>query len=131
MALFGAPIYYENHSHRALQTAIEIQRKVDLPPPRHQQKREIGIGINTGEVVVGNIGSEKRMEYTAIGHHVNIARRLCDLAQGKQILISEDTYHHLSQKEDLSPEIGFIPLEKIPVKGLNSALKVYEVNFRR
>jgi adenylate cyclase len=66
-------------AHHALQ-----QRWPQLPP--------IGLGVDTGEVIVGNFGSARRLEYTAVGHHVNLASRLCGAAEGDQILISAATF---------------------------------------
>ena len=79
MALFGAPIFYEDHALRALKVAMEMQKAHQ--GLLHKWKSEnrpappVGIGINTGEMVVGNIGSEKRMDYTVLGHHVNLCVR--------------------------------------------------------
>lgn len=97
MALFGAPIKYEDHAVRAVDTAIKMQqihqglmeewKNAGLKnPPR------MGIGINTGEMIVGNIGSDLRMDYTVLGHHVNLASRLCSAAKGGDVLISPRTF---------------------------------------
>ena len=86
------------------------------------EKVEIGVGINAGEVVTGNIGFEERMEYTVIGDNVNIAARLEDLAGEGQILISQSIY------EDVAHLIQARPLEPIRLKGRERSLRVYEVS---
>jgi adenylate cyclase len=96
MAYFGAPIPDANHSIQAVSAAIEIrnaiaarnqQIKVDDTPER--LAIDLGIGIHTGPVVVGNIGSDNRTDFTAIGDPVNVAHRLEKLARPAEILVSE------------------------------------------
>src|SRR5262249_32332700 len=95
MALFGAPIAHEDHPHRALRAALAIQR--DLGPLRedvrrsHEVEFRMRIGINTGLVVVGSIGKDLRMDYTAIGDTPNLASRLLNIAQPGQIVVSRPT----------------------------------------
>ncbi len=85
LAFFGAPLHQPDHALRAVQAALEIQRAIaDFNKYRRQHGAitlEIGIGINSGEAIVGNIGSERRMEYTVIGDMVNVAQRLQTCAQ--------------------------------------------------
>ena len=95
MALFGAPIAHEDHAGRALRAALDIQ--VKLAPIRADVQRMHGrdflmrIGINTGTVVVGAIGRDLRMDYTALGDTVNLASRLLNVAQPGQIVVSRHT----------------------------------------
>jgi len=93
MAFFGAPISGDDDAHRALQAAVEMQRCFGGLQKREDngilQSLGLGVGIHSGEVTVGNIGSERRMDYTVIGDNVNIARRLQELARPGEILISE------------------------------------------
>jgi adenylate cyclase len=95
MAFYGAPVASEEDAQRAVKTAIEMQHSFR---ELHEEDNEdltslaLGIGIHSGEAVVGNIGSEKVMDYTVVGYAVNVAKRLQEVAQGSQILISEDTY---------------------------------------
>jgi adenylate cyclase len=94
MALFGAPVRRPDDATRAVQAAVAMQRKVaefneeriaaGKPPIR------AGIGVHTGTVVVGNMGSSKALSYTAIGDGVNLASRLCGLAAADQVVISEE-----------------------------------------
>src|SRR5712692_6796412 len=97
MALFGAPIAHEDHPHRALRAALAIQR--DLGPLREDVRRahdvdfRMRIGINTGLVVVGAIGKDLRMDYTAVGDTTNLAARLLGLAKPGQIVVSRRTQH--------------------------------------
>src|SRR5436305_12345127 len=97
MALFGAPIAHEDHSHRALGAALALQR--DLGPLREEVKRAHGVefrmrmGVNTGLVVVGAIGKDLRMDYTAVGDTTNLAARLLGLAKPGQIVVSRRTQH--------------------------------------
>jgi adenylate cyclase len=96
MAYFGAPIPNPNHAVQAVSAAIEIRKaiidrnqqiKADRTPERLAV--ELGIGIHTGPVVVGNIGSDHRTDFTAIGDPVNVAHRLEKLARRGEILVSE------------------------------------------
>lgn len=95
LALFGTPIAQLDHPQRAVQAALDIQRAAaTLNTTRHRRGQptlHIGIGINSGEAIVGNIGSEKRMEYTVIGDMVNVAQRLQAQASGGEILIGAST----------------------------------------
>jgi adenylate cyclase len=85
----------------------------------------IGIGINTGEVIVGNLGSNERMEYTAIGDNVNIAQRLESVAEGGQILISSATY------EIVKGKVVARMLDPIKLKGKAEKVTPYEVESLR
>ncbi len=96
MALFGAPIAHEDHTGRALRAALAIQE--GLEPLRADVQRMHGrsisamrIGINTGPVVVGVIGRDLRMDYTALGDTVNLASRLLSIAQPGQVVVSRRT----------------------------------------
>lgn len=95
MAIYGAPKYYEDHALRAIKTCCD--QMVNLKALQRMFSKQgktipdCGIGINTGEMVIGNIGSTTRQDYTVIGSSVNLASRLCEVAQGSQIIISEDT----------------------------------------
>lgn len=93
MALFGAPLEQPDHSRHAVQAALEMQATVaDLNAARRRAglaPLTIGIGINSGEAIVGNIGTEERMEYTAIGDMVNVAQRLQAEAADGDIVISD------------------------------------------
>ncbi len=94
MAYFGAPVPQADHAHRAVSAAIGIQqsmaeRRDALAGAPGGVRVELGIGIHTGPVVVGNIGSERRMDFTAIGDAVNVAHRVEKLAPPGAILVSE------------------------------------------
>src|SRR5256886_2048314 len=97
MALFGAPIAHEDHAHRALSAALAIQRELD--PLADEVRRAHGVefrmrmGINTGVVVVGAIGKDLRMDYTAVGDTANLAARLLALGRPGQIVVSRRTQH--------------------------------------
>ena len=95
MALYGAPHPKEDHARRALDTAEDMLRWVERANVSWQERYgtsiQLAIGIHTGEAVVGNVGSEKRMEYTAVGDVVNVAARLEAIARPQQILVTEAT----------------------------------------
>jgi PAS domain S-box-containing protein len=99
LALFGTPLAQPDHPQRAVRAAIDIQRatiRLNATRQRHGLPTlHIGIGINNGEAIVGNIGSEKRMEYTVIGDMVNVAQRLQAQARGGEILIGASTLPHV------------------------------------
>jgi adenylate cyclase len=125
MILFNAPLDVPNHEYYAVKTAYDIQRGMEDVRNRIKEKYNVvvsvGIGINTGEVVVGNIGSYLRVDYTAIGDHVNIAARIESNTTAHQILVSESTYDRT--KEHF--EYNFAG-EKM-MKGKSVALKLFEV----
>jgi len=93
MAYFGAPLPQRDHALRAVATAVDVQRAMALRQPAPAGPAapdvQLGIGIHTGTVVVGNIGSDRRTDFTAIGDAVNVAQRLEKLARPGQILVSE------------------------------------------
>lgn len=125
MAVFGAPLVAEDDAERAVQAALAIQaRNAELNAHRRREGRDeiqVGIGIDTGEVIAGYIGSPMRMEFTVVGDRVNTAHRLCDIAEGGQILIAAPTYERV---KDLvkSRSIGAVTL-----KGKRIPVEAYEV----
>jgi len=102
MAVFGIISSDSSAPYDAVKTAIEMQdASEDLMNLRRKQDKEtfeIGIGINTGSTIVGNVGSENRMDYTVIGDSVNVAGRLQQMAKGGEIVIGEQTYVHIKNR---------------------------------
>jgi len=123
MAFFGKINKEENHALRAIKAAIEMQEEIKLFQKRAKDIPLVsyGIGINTGEVVVGHIGSGKRLDFTIVGDSVNIASRLCSKAKKNQILIGEPT-HNLVKDRIKVEKVGPINL-----KGKKRQLTVYNV----
>src|SRR2546427_10761332 len=126
MALFGAPIAHEDHAHRALSAALAIQR--ELKPLAEEVRRIHGVefrmrlGVNTGLVVVGAIGKDLRMDYTAVGGTTNLAARLLGLAKAGQIVVSRRT-QHLRE--------GFFVFEDLgdfQIKGKTEPVRAYAVS---
>jgi len=141
MALFGAPIRYTDHAIRAVNTALTMQetheklmlewRDQGLPDPPL-----LGIGINTGEMIVGNIGSELQMSYTVLGHHVNLASRLCSSAKGGEILISPRTFELARESLQADPDAIRMPVKfrsspEIQAKGIATPIKPINVVMAR
>ena len=95
MAVWGAPIPQEDHAARALAAAEDMMRFLETANEEWREKYDVeirlGIGVNSGEAIVGNVGSDKRMEYTVIGDVVNIAARLEAIALPNQVLVAETT----------------------------------------
>ena len=124
MAVFGAPIYYESHALRAIKVASDMQKAQERLSQKWLKqgiKIGLGIGISTGDVVVGNIGSQQRTDYTAIGDAVNVASRLCSLAKDGQTLVSERTYN------DTRKVVAFSKATPLKLKGKSKPLAVYIV----
>ena len=95
MAVWGAPIPQADHADRALAAAEDMMRFLETANEEWKEKYDVeirlGIGVNSGESIVGNVGSDKRMEYTVIGDVVNIAARLEAIALPNQVLVAEET----------------------------------------
>lgn len=127
MALFGAPYATERDAVKAVRAAIDLQRAVLVfnqeLAAAGQPEIGVGIGVNTGAAIVGFIGSESRLDYTAIGDTVNTAARLEHLAKAGQIIISE----HTMQAVDAS--VRYTLLDAVQVKGRSARLQVAEVNW--
>ncbi|MES0371772.1 MAG: adenylate/guanylate cyclase domain-containing protein, partial [Mariprofundaceae bacterium] len=125
MVLFGAPVSMDDAADNAVACALEMQSALEqfnLDRERHGDDQiQIGIGINSGEVVVGSIGSSQTMQYTCIGDAVNVASRLTDMAKRGDVIISEHTLAQLSSKADCEV------LPPIPLKGIDGELKAYTV----
>ena len=123
MAVFGAPMARKDDPIRAIQAAMEMREELASLMEHEAEERQfsIRIGINTGRVVAGNIGSPKRLDYTVIGDPVNIASRLESIAEPNQILIGEETYRNVKEKFDIK-EVG--PKK---FRGKSTEIMVYEV----
>lgn len=97
MALFGAPIAHEDHAQRACYAALDIRQKLGVYADQLRIERGVSfalrIGLNSGEVVVGKIGDDLRMDYTAQGHTVGLAQRIEQLAEPGRVYLSESTQH--------------------------------------
>ncbi|MGC8486278.1 MAG: adenylate/guanylate cyclase domain-containing protein, partial [Candidatus Baltobacteraceae bacterium] len=125
MAVFSAPYQTPDDAKNAVLAAIEQQQRIaELAAKWSAQGRKVftvGMGINTGEVVMGNLGSSSRMNYTVIGDNVNTAARLYNVAKGGQIIISETTYNEV---HDL---IEVTELDPVTVKGKVEPLRIFDV----
>jgi len=127
VAVFGSLIPLENPAYNAVQAAVQMMNSLVTANERWVDQYgfaiNIGIGINTGEVFLGNIGSPERMEFTVIGDTVNIASRFSGVARPGQILITQDTLSHLGS------DINYRELPRIEVKGKTGKLEVFEVIY--
>jgi adenylate cyclase len=129
MAIFGAPVTHQDDALRAIKAALGMKQRVGQLKDQWRDKLdvsmrelfEIGIGIHTGEVIAGNIGSIKRMEYTVVGTAVNLASRLESVAKPGQVIISRSTYACTRE---------FIETRKLPpveLKNISRPVEIYEV----
>ncbi|MEH1944903.1 MAG: adenylate/guanylate cyclase domain-containing protein [Nostoc sp.] len=125
LVLFGAPISREDDATRAIACAVAMQLAMETVNKKIQQmglpKLEMGIGINTAEVVVGNIGSEKRTKYGIIGNQVNLTYRIESYTVGGQIFASESTIN------EAGSIIKVIGSKKVQAKGVKQPIKINEV----
>ena len=123
MVLYGAPIKGEKDTQRAVETAVEMQRKINELNKERDKRNEppilVGAGINKGLVVSGNIGSRDLMDYTVIGDTVNVASRLCAAAGPGEIMVSDSVYK--TTKKSFSYE----KLNPIKVKGKEKKIPVF------
>ncbi|MHC6201582.1 adenylate/guanylate cyclase domain-containing protein [Breznakiellaceae bacterium SP9] len=126
LAIFGAPVSYQNYTDSAVACAMEMQlamEEVNSWNAAHSfPQLEMGIGINSGETIVGNIGSPKVMKYNVIGSNVNLASRIESYSTGGQVLISESSYRQVHA------ELGIVQTIDIAPKGVEKVVKVYQVN---
>ncbi len=125
MAVWGTPQAHVEDPLRAVQAAVEMQQILQVFNEDREKNGQpplfTGIGINTGQVTAGNMGSPKRLEFTVIGDNVNVASRLCSEAKGGEVIISQETYDRVKEH--------FICHELPPakVKGKADLVKVFRV----
>ena len=131
VAFFGEPVHYEDHALRAARAALDMRLalvkltdawgKAGVLPPNFVF--DIGIGLNSGDVFVGLLGSEERVNYTIIGDNANLAARLQDLSKGYgwSMIISESTMQAI--KDEMETEF----IESRLVKGKSEAVKIYKL----
>jgi adenylate cyclase len=127
MALWGAPFGTEDDADKAMRAAIDMQRKLTELNEHWKQSGQkpiaIGIGINSGQVFAGNIGSQQRLEYTVLGDAVNTASRLCSNAGKGEIMVSEFFFQRLKQPPEVEAR------EPIKVKNRAQPVPIYLAKF--
>lgn len=127
MAIFGAPVHHEQHAYKAVQAAFDMQQKLTELNQKWEKKNEprldMGIGINTGICFVGQLGSDRRIQYTAIGDTVNLASRLEQLNKqfNTKIIVSQSTY------EAIRKDVEVRALKKENIRGRSEPVMVYEL----
>ncbi len=128
-AVFGAPLAHPDHAERAAACALGMQRAMADLNRQHAAsglpRFEMGIGVNTGEAVVGNIGSEQRAKYAVVGSAVNIAARVEGATVGGQVFITATTYEAIPDLAEVSAPMA------VEVKGLSEPLRLYELRALR
>lgn len=130
VAIFGAPVAVEDHADRAVKCAVELQKKMREINARLRAEGhtyfEMRIGINSGEVLVGAIGCDMKLEYTSIGDTTNLANRMESKSAIGHVMIAEATYQQLSSKQLEGAELS-TQAEMEQVKGYVDAVKAYPV----
>lgn len=125
MSVFGSPIKSATHLEQGIKAAMAIKKAVEVVNKMRITSGELalhmGVGIDSGEVIVGNMGSLMRMEYTAVGDTVNMASRLTDLAKGGDILISEGVYNAV--RGNVTAE----RLSGVAIKGVDQSVTLYNI----
>lgn len=134
MAIFGAPISHAQDPVHAVKTAIEIIRELHLLNEANRHKHwpalKIGIGINTGDVVAGYIGSEDHINYTVIGDAVNVAQRIESMAGNDEILVTQAVKDAIDELHtDIDGLKAFKDLPPLQVKGKKKPLTVFRVEY--
>jgi adenylate cyclase len=123
--LFGAPVWQEDDAQRAVACAVAMQLAMDQINEQNRQEDlpeiEMGIGVHTGQVVVGNIGSPERMKYGVVGSQVNLTSRIQSFTTGGQILVSEVTRQEVGQILKVGRH------REVMAKGIETPIGLYEV----
>ncbi|HTY36360.1 MAG TPA: adenylate/guanylate cyclase domain-containing protein [Bacteroidota bacterium] len=114
----------EDMVDQAVLCAVEIQREIALLNKANTEDIRVGIGINTGMAIVGNVGGEERMDHTVLGNNMNLGARLCSIAQPGQIIISESSWRLLKTKS-----VRTKTLDVVSVKGMSRPMQTYEVSY--
>lgn len=125
MAFWNAPVRVDDHPHKALKCALQLKEEVDKFSKEIGTNMEVGIGLHTGLVSVGNVGNRYNSDYTIIGDNVNLTSRLEGLTKKYKIpiLVSESIYKSSNQSAN---DILFREIDDVIVKGRSKAVKIYE-----
>ncbi|RLC12561.1 MAG: hypothetical protein DRI57_17605 [Deltaproteobacteria bacterium] len=111
----------------AVLCAVEIHKKIEKLNKKNQKWNiQVGIGINTGEMIMGAVGSEERMDYTILGDNVNLTSRLCSHAGPRETILSESSYSHINNTEVMNI-VEIIKEEPIQVKGKTERIQIHKV----
>jgi len=125
LALFGAPEKMKNHPEKAIACAIEMQNAMEQINKKNKRnglpELQMGIGVNTGEAIIGNIGSEKRTKYGAVGAEVNFTSRAESFTVGGQVLITESTY------KKVNTIVKVNNIMEVQMKGVTGRVKFYDI----
>lgn len=121
MVLFGAPVSTGRDACQAVDCARAMLRARREANQRHRTAMEIGIGIATGSVVAGCMGSDQRLSYTVIGHRVNLASRLCHIAHAGEIVMDAETAGQLAQ------DCPVTPMAPVQLKGISEPVQVFRI----
>ena len=124
MVIFGAPVAQKDHALRSVRCGIEMQKGMtELNKKLKKEGREIhvGVSINTGDAVIGNIGSEQFVDYTAVGDTVNTASRMQSAAGAGEVVISESTL------KQVKSDVKVVKKEKMMAKGKAKPITVYKI----
>lgn len=129
IGLFGAPIAIDDAPFKAVSCALAMLQGLEefnrTRAAENQAAIRIGVGINTGNVITGSIGSTRALQYTAIGDAMNVASRLVNVASSGEIIVSENTYRHIVGRVEATA------LPPVKVKGKAEELKVYRITGLR
>ena len=125
LAIFGAPVQRDDDADRAVQCALDMQRAmIDINRENRRAglpEISMGIGVNTGDVITGNIGSEKRSKYGVVGHHVNLTARIESQTAGGDILISDSTLDNLALPVEMGDSL------EVQVKGIHDPVTMHRI----
>lgn len=126
MVIFGAPVWAEDHADRGVACAVAMQLAMERVNRWNEEKGfpevEMGIGLNTGHVIVGNVGSEKRTKYSCVGSHVNLASRIESYTLGGQVLASDGTLKACTSRIEVKNQLEVHP------KGIKKPVSLYDVS---
>ncbi|MEK7525477.1 MAG: adenylate/guanylate cyclase domain-containing protein [Patescibacteria group bacterium] len=133
MAFWGAPLPDTNHARRSISSAIEMVQALETFNKEGDAKGDpqiaVGIGINTGDVTIGNMGSERRFDYTVLGDNVNLASRLEGLTKtyGVAIIVSNSVWESVPEQERVHLRIYGREIDRVQVKGKKQPVTIYEI----
>lgn len=126
MGVFGSPVWRADHLERGVKAALAVKDAIEkvnrMRSERGEAVFQIGIGLDSGTAIVGNMGSYSRMEYTAVGDVVNRASRLAGAAQGGETVVTGDIYAKISQ------DVSGTRTEEAHMKGMETTVELYSIN---